>query len=368
MRWNMHWNMRWNRHVSAELAAYVDGELTERAARHIERHLLQCARCRTDCDGVRSGMAMMERLPAVEAPTAIWAAIEAELREPRPATMPMTPAMRSRRLVLAATVVVALAGAVTWRLTNLSGTRWEVRRLQGSPAVGGSSIAGVGQVGVGDWIETDSASRAAVAIGEIGSVEIAPGTRVRVLATRPDEHRLALARGEIRATISAPPRLFFVDTASGTAVDLGCEYTLRTAEDGAGLLRVSRGWVSFQWNGLESLVPAGASCQTRPQAGPGLPYFDDATDAMKEALQRFGLEKIEGAAPGIIDIILAESRVRDTLTLWHLMWRVDVSERARVYDRIAALTPIPAGVSREKALALDPGTLTHWREELAWTW
>jgi hypothetical protein len=119
-------------------------------------------------------------------------------------------------------------------------------------------------------------------------------------------------------------------------------------------------------------VPAGASCQTRPQAGPGLPYFDDATDGMKEALGRFGLEKIEsggtGVIDGIIDSILAESRVRDTLTLWHLMWRVDVSERARVYDRIAALTPIPAGVSREKALALDADTLRHWREELAWTW
>jgi anti-sigma factor RsiW len=363
--WSMQWKRPWNRHVSSDLAAYVDGELTEPAARHIERHLSQCARCRTDCDGVRSGIAMIEHLPSVAAPAAVWAAIEAELQEPRPTRMPAT---RSWRLVFAATVVVALAGAATWRLTHLPATRWEVRRLQGSPVVGAISIAGVGQVGVGDWIETDSGSRVAVTIGEIGSVEIAPNTRVRVLATRPDEHRLALARGEIRATISAPPKLFFVDTASGTAVDLGCEYTLRTGEDGAGLLRVSRGWVSFQWNGLESLVPAGASCQTRPQAGPGLPYFDDATDAMKEALARFGLEKIEGGAPGIIDTILAEARVRDTLTLWHLMWRVDVSERARVYDRIAALTPIPAGVSREKAVALDPETLTHWREELAWTW
>jgi hypothetical protein len=60
--------------------------------------------------------------------------------------------------------------------------------------------------------------------------------------------------------------------------------------------------------------------------------------------------------------------VRDTLTLWHLLFRVDTSERARVYDRIAALTPIPVGLSREKALALDPETMTRWREELAWTW
>ena len=64
-------------------------------------------------------------------------------------------------------------------------------------------------------------------VGEIGSVEVEPNTRLRVVAAQPGEHRLALERGEIRAKITAPPRLFFVETASGTAVDLGCEYKLR---------------------------------------------------------------------------------------------------------------------------------------------
>jgi len=172
-------------------------------------------------------------------------------------------------------------------------------------------------------------------------------------------------RGEIRAKISAPPRLFFVDTASGTAVDLGCEYALNTDEDGFGMLRVTKGWVSFQWKGLESLVPAGASCGTRPRAGPGIPYFDDAPENLKQALERFAFEKAGNEALGII---LAESRVRDTLTLWHLLSRVEAGNRGRVYDRIAALTPVPAGVSREQALKLDPETLNRWKEELAWTW
>jgi predicted anti-sigma-YlaC factor YlaD len=352
----------WTRHVSGELAAYVDGAVTARAAQQIEFHLGQCARCRADYEHVRSGMAMLEDLPPIEAPDAIWTAIEAKLRDHRPTT---ASAVRAWRLAFATTVLVALAGAATWRLAHPPGTRWEVRRLEGSPAVGARSISGVGHVGIGEWIETDSDSRARVTIGEIGSVEVAPATRVQVLAARSDEHRLALARGEIRATISAPPRLFFVDTPSGTAVDLGCEYSLNTDEDGFGLLRVTKGWVAFQWNGLESLVPAGASCPTRPRMGPGLPYFDDATEVMKQALARFGLEKGENSA---LNVILAESRVRDTLTLWHLLSRVGVGERARVYDRIAALTPVPVGVSRENVLTLDANTLTRWREELAWTW
>ena len=43
-------------------------------------------------------------------------------------------------------------------------------------------------------------------------------------------------------------------------------------------------------------------------------------------------------------------------------------DRERVYLRMAALTPVPATVSREQALKLDPDTLTRWKEELAWTW
>jgi hypothetical protein len=350
------------RHVSRQLAAHLDGQLAPSEAQQVELHLRLCPRCQAEHEQVRRGMAMMEHLPPVEAPERVWSSIQAAFQENRSR---QTPAVLRWRWAFAATVVLALGGAAYWRLALPSGTRWEVARLAGSPSVGTKPLSGVGQIGAGEWIETDARSRATVKVGEIGSVEVAPNTRVQVVTARAGEHRLALARGEIRATISAPPKLFFVDTASGTAVDLGCEYTLRTDEDGSGLLRVTRGWVSFQWKGLESLVPAGASCRTRPQAGPGIPYFDDASESLKNSLETFRFEK---AGYEALSIILSESRVRDTLTLWHLLSRVEAGDRGRVFDRIAALTPVPAGVSREQALKLDPETLRRWKDGLAWTW
>jgi hypothetical protein len=284
---------------------------------------------------------MLDHLPKVKAPDAIWESIEAALDEHR------SPARRPWLWAFAAVAVVALLAIGYWSVGHQAGK----------------------------WIETDSKSRTTLRIGEIGFVEIEPGTRVRVVTARPGEHRLALARGEIRAKISAPPKLFFVDTASGTAIDLGCEYTLSDDELGLGLLQVTKGWVSFQWKGptpgvvVESLVPAGASCRTHPKIGPGIPYFDDASPRLKDALEGFGIEKSAGkSGNAALDVILAEARVRDTLTLWHLLQRVPVADRARVYDRIASLTPVPAGVSREKALKLDPETLRLWKDELAWKW
>jgi hypothetical protein len=278
---------------------------------------------------------MLDHLPKVKAPDGIWKSIEAALEERRSHTK--SSARRPWLLAFASVAVLALLAIGYWSVRHRAG----------------------------QWIETDSKSRTTLRIGEIGSVEIEPGTRVRVVTEQPGEHRLALAHGEIRATISAPPRLFFVDTASGTAIDLGCEYTLSDDELGLGLLHVTRGWVSFQWKGLESLVPAGASCRTHPKIGPGIPYFDDASQRLKDALEGLGVEK---SADDPIEVILSEARVRDTLTLWHLLQRVELRDRARVYDRIASLTPVPDGVSREKALKLDPTTLKLWKDELAWKW
>jgi hypothetical protein len=354
--------MRFTRHISRQMAAHLDGQLTQRQARRAEIHLRECARCQAECEQVRVGMQLIEHLPEAEAPEEIWPSIEAAFDARRPR---QTPAVLWWRWAWAAIVILALAGGAYWRFAHPPGARWEVLRLAGSPSVAGKAIGGAGRIGAGEWIETDARSRASVKVGEIGSVEIAPGTRLRVVTARRSEHRLALARGEIRAKISAPPKLFFVDTAAGTAVDLGCEYSLSTDERGSGLLNVTKGWVSFQWEGIESLVPAGASCRTRPEGGPSLPYFDDATESFKRALENFGFEKAGGDALGVI---LSESRVRDTLTLWHLLSRVDADDRGRVFDRMAALTPVPAGVSREQALKLDPQTLERWREELAWTW
>jgi hypothetical protein len=240
-----------------------------------------------------------------------------------------------------------------------------VVRFDGSPSVGSKRVSETSRIAVGEWLQTDASSRAKIVVGEIGTVEVEPNSRIRLIVAKPNEHRLALARGEISAVVSAPPRLFFVDTPASTAVDLGCAYKMKTDESGSGLLRVTAGWVALESKGRESLVPAGASCRMKSGAGPGTPYFSDASDALQQALAAFDFESGGSEA---LRVVRGESRVRDTLTLWHLLSRVDPDERQRVFDRMVELTPLPDGVSREKVLDLDKDTLQRWRQELAWKW
>jgi hypothetical protein len=283
------------------------------------------------------------------------------------AVKPMPRKVRYWVPLLAAAAVVLLA--VTWRFAiTPEAPAWGVARLEGAPTVGSSSIRGTGSIALGQWLETDAASRARIDVGLIGEVEVEPNTRVGVLAAQAREYRLDLQRGKIHARIWAPPGLFFVNTPSAVAVDLGCRYTLEVDATGAGFLHVTSGWVAFEYQGRESFIPAGAMCQTRPGAGPGTPYRAEASPKLKEALQALDFEAAEPAgrdAP--LALVLGESRKEDALTLWHLLSRtaqLSVDERARVYDRMAVLLPPPAGVTREAVLAGDRDSLDLWWGEL----
>ena len=303
-------------------------------------------------------------LPLVEAPDSIWISLENALdagEKPRGRHGFRFPIWQPA-LVVASLVVVA---GVYWRSLRGTEPQWDVDRLAGIPSIGSEPIDRTGRMKEGQWLETDASSRAVIHVGTIGTVQVDSNTRVRLVTARPTEHRLALARGRIMVSVTAPPRLFFVNTASSTAVDLGCAYTMQIDDAENGSLQVTLGWVSLEWSGRKSLVPAGASCQTRHKLGPGTPVFDDAAGSLKRAVSAFDFEK---GGRGALDTILAASRVRDTLTLWHLLARVDGNDRLRVYNRMISLAPLPNGLVPAKVLQLDPQTLQRWREELAWKW
>jgi hypothetical protein len=361
-------------HVSKLLSAYCQNELAPGEARRVAEHLLACQRCRGEYEEIKLGVALMNEMPAATAPDALWHGIEAALAQGR-VQRAAPVAAPHRRFPLFATwprvaavsfaslLVAALVGG--WLYLRPPAAAWDVARLAGTPRIGTERIGQTGRLAVGEWLETDSNSRAQISVARIGQVEIEPQTRVRLIETRATEHRLELARGTLHARIYAPPRLFFVDTPSAVAADLGCAYTLEVDDAGRSLLHVTSGWVALERGPRESVVPAGAACATVPGTGPGTPYFEDAADTFLDALTAFDFKQGGDAA---LNTVLAEARVRDTLTLWHLLARVDDARRVRVYERLAQLSPPPTGVTREGVLRLDEPMLQLWKDNLQDKW
>ena len=111
-------------------------------------------------------------------------------------------------------------------------------------------------------------------------------------------------------------------------------------------------------------MPAGAACTTRPGIGPGTPYFEDASETFRSALSKVDFDHDFSQ----IRIVAANSRVRDTLTLWNLLPRVSDADRVLVYDRLAVLVPPPRGVTRKGVLKLNQQMLDEWKEKLESRW
>jgi len=289
------------------------------------------------------------QLPAtIEPARDLWPGIASRLA--RPSAHPPV------RLWLAlAASVVALVGG--WLALRSSGPSWRVATLAGRPTVGTRPLGARGALRVGDELVTDGASRARVAVGTIGAVDVEPNTRLRLLATQANDQRLALDVGTISAQVDAPPHIFFVETPAGVAADLGCAYTLTVDSAGHGVIHVTAGYVEFAAQGRRSIVSLGSWAETRPGVGPGIPYVSDAPAALRDALARFDF-----AAGGsrAATTVLAAARPEDATSLWHLLQRVDPAVRARVYERLAQFAPPPAGVTRAAVLRLDAAALDAW--------
>jgi len=261
------------------------------------------------------------------------------------------PRFHRKWLAAAASIVAVTAITLVWS-SRAPSNGWRFQALQGTVRAGGRMLT-EGALNPGQRLETARDSRARIEVESLGSVEVEPGTSIRLVRSSARERRMALDRGVIRAVISAPPRVFVVDTPSAVATDLGCAYKLEVDERGDGFLRVTVGWVSFEAQGRESFIPAGAACHTRKGFAPGTPYYQDAADALQQALTTVDFSPDPQERAAALSAVLREARARDRLTLWHLLTRGSAADRAATFGRFAQLAPLPDGVTFDGVLSMD---------------
>lgn len=277
-----------------------------------------------------------------------------------PSVLPLQPALevrRPRRLIvrlgIAASIllVAGLYGFHTWRLSWPEGRAWQVDRGASSLAPGSVLTA------------EENGSR--VAIARLGELEARPGTRLTLVSTSAERHRLLLDRGEIDVRVWAPPGRVVVATPAGSAVDLGCIFRLTVGEDLVTRLRVSTGWVMLDNAYGEQFVPAGASSEMRHDRAPSVAVFDDATEAFRRAVRE--LEATAPAPPpALVQAVISEARARDAFTLITLA-RLDglaPAIRATLLERLTVFHAPPARDAITRILAGDDDMYWQWHDSL----
>jgi len=267
-----------------------------------------------------------------------------------------------QRFVALAAVLSGMAvGAYGWywqRLQWPAAHGWPTAIVQGEATLDGRALTPSRSLSPGSVIETGDQGVAKIQVARIGEVLLGRDSRLRLVATRGGQHRVQLDQGTLWARIWAPPGSFGVGVPSGEALDLGCEFTIRTDARGNGHLEVRSGWVQFDNANAEVLVPQGAQVVLYAQ-GPGTPHANDATPAFVDALTAIDQQgaRIAVAADSIQRLVTL-SRREDAITLLSLLSRYPQLRDGPVFDRLSEL--LPAGVTREALAAQGADALNPW--------
>ncbi|MGI9056007.1 MAG: FecR domain-containing protein [Pyrinomonadaceae bacterium] len=365
------------KHYDEKLSKFLDHELPAEDRQTVGEHLLYCQDCRGEHDRVKFGIELIQNLERPDAPNRVWNKIENELNSEyispyktffNPKNLAFAGLSIALIFSLAAIIYLNFPNAKTddsaenrpQTLQTENTVAWQVENISGDNNSSKNESLKVGEI-----LETDENSRAKIEVADIGQVEIAPNSLVKLVNSSETEHRLALEYGKLEAKIFAPPRLFVVDTPTAQAVDLGCAYTLDVDKAGNSKLHVRSGYVALERDGRESIVPAGAFCLTRRGRGLGTPFFETASDEFKEDLRKFDFEN---GGEKYLDSILEKAKPKDSLTLWHLLSRVSGESREKVLAKTVKFAKLPEGVTRKGILELDKNMLDEWRYHLELLW
>jgi hypothetical protein len=274
---------------------------------------------------------------------------------------------RIKRMWLPAAVTVSLVAMILSlslraRFNWHPGESWRVSALSGSPRLDNLHMAHNADLAVGQILSTDANASARLHAANLGVVDLMPNSRLRLITTNARRHRIALDYGTISVHMWAPPFSLAVDTPSAVLFDLGCAFTLHIEPNGHGVVHVTSGWVEFEGESRKVIIPAGVEAITRPELGPGTPYFSDAAPAFKSKVADFDSHGRDGSIRAeVLQSIIAGARVRDAITLLSLLDQVSRPQRSLILDRLATLVPIPSSYTREDLLDLQEDALdAYW--------
>lgn len=292
---------------------------------------------------------------------------KARMRDRTGAPRPARRIRRWRVLSAAATLAVLALGSAVWlqhRLQWPAQQPWAIAQAEGDARIDGSGIGAVARLAPGALLETGD-GRVRLRAARIGEVVVGEGSRFRILRTGDGRHRTELRHGRIWARIWAPPGAFGVATAAGEVLDLGCEFVMEAREDGSGALAVRSGWVQVDNGRREVLVPQGARVAFGAGGRAGTPYDEGASRGFVEALRAIDALP-DGAVPdpAAVRALVDASRPADAISLLSLLQARPALADGPVFDRLSALMPPQAWVTRAAIRAQGARALSPWWDAL----
>lgn len=289
------------------------------------------------------------------------------LRPALRATAPRRSRPRVRWAVAAALAMLAvgLYGGYEHRMRWPTGQAWQVASVGGAVRVDGVPAGARAMLEAGSVLETGKGAHARVRVARIGEMVLGEGARLRLVETRSGRHRTQLEHGRLWTRIWAPPGSFGIATPAGDVFDLGCEFVLDAGPQGSGSLTVRSGWVQVDTPWREVLVPQGARVDFARGGRPGIPYDQDASAVFVAALHAIDTDPSQQApASAVLASLIEHARPQDAISLLSLLQAHPALADGPVFDRLSALLPADARVTRAGIRASGASALSPWWDAL----
>ena len=170
------------------------------------------------------------------------------------------------------------------------------------------------------WVALTDGTRE-LDLGRYGRVVAEPDARVHVVRRDDSIQKLRLDQGTIHASITraARPRLFQVETPSTTCIDLGCHYSLTVDPQGITHVKVETGRVLFDFESRDVFIPQGASCKAARGRAPFTPIYDDASPALRKAVEAFDVAPVGKREREAKEACTFIQKREDGLVAWHFL-------------------------------------------------
>src|SRR5688572_33236307 len=100
-----------SKHVTKDISAYCQGELSSEESKRFAEHIISCVRCRTKFEEIKLGIKLAEQLPQLTAPDSLWHEVESALgrEDGKPSQVVSIRSASSWRVRMAVAAVVILA-------------------------------------------------------------------------------------------------------------------------------------------------------------------------------------------------------------------------------------------------------------------
>jgi len=267
----------------------------------------------------------------------------------------------AKALLIILPVILIIVGYYIYDMQK-NNSPWNVQLIDGTITINGMANNSE-KILEGESLNTDSKSRIFVHVPQVGKLQIDTNTTIVIEKAKDGNNRVVLKRGSIKIINSAlMPDLTIVLNSSFIS-DHGGVFSVAADESDNIKVNVEFGFVEIRYKNESYFVKEGYICEIKNSFRPGTPYRINASDSLKNEVEKFDYEN--GGDDSIQKIISAANK-EDMLTLLALIPNASRLQRQILFQIVANHFPPPADITSAGIYNADSEMLNKWWEEIEW--